>query len=246
MKTFLMTACLFLAAAGVSAPLSAGVGIWTSRGPGPVRPVIVDPVSPQVVYAGDREKVYRSDDGGQTWIESVTVIGGPAGLGSEEILTLAIDSTNPQFLYAGKSSSCPANFGSVVFKSFDGGRHWFQAQPGIGCLSVQVIAPDPSRPGTPWAGTVPTIRNTFAGTHRSDDGGLTWQRPGTPPPCTGVSDVFVKILDARSVDGHFWVFHSGLTDLGYVLSVTDTVTGLTRNYRKEPGAACGGFETSHF
>jgi hypothetical protein len=59
-------------------------------------------------------------------------------------------------------------------------------------------------------------------------------------------EVFVKILDGRSVTGHFWVFHAGLTDLGYVLSVTDTMTGEARNYRKEAGTACGGFETSHF
>ena len=429
----------------------AGVGIWTTHGPAPVRPVAVDPTSPRVVYAGTPDRVVRSDDGGQSWSISETVIG--IGVG---IQSLDVDPGNPQVLYVGKSSECPPDLAGAVFKSLDAGRTWVEAQPGIRCLSVQTIVADPLQPGTIFAATGPTLRNTSVGIYRSDDGGANWVRTGSPtcpvvfdlsvgsdrflaatggcgvwesvdrgitwtrvngglpsgaaqavqtvarvprgplewvigtlagiyrtadgtnwtetevrapttdlvadpahpgrlfaatfnqgvlrsddggrrwtafnegltvaeirsldldpsgrflyagtgqgvfqyefPACDparernclalhggrfrvslaasdartqrtaeghgaqqteefgwyslplftgneGNPEVFVKILDGRSVTGHFWVFHSGLTDLGYLLSVTDTETGETRNYRKEAGSACGGFETAHF
>ena len=59
-------------------------------------------------------------------------------------------------------------------------------------------------------------------------------------------EVFVKVLDGRAVNGKYWVFWSGLTDLEYVVTVTDTQTGQVKQYRKEPGSACGGFDTSAF
>lgn len=59
-------------------------------------------------------------------------------------------------------------------------------------------------------------------------------------------EVFVKMLDGGPVNGKYWVFYGGLTDLEYVLRVTDVSSGLTRSYLKEAGSACGGFDTSAF
>ncbi len=38
-------------------------------------------------------------------------------------------------------------------------------------------------------------------------------------------EIVVKVLDGAAVNGHFWVFFAGLSDLAYRLTVTDTVTG---------------------
>ncbi len=46
----------------------------------------------------------------------------------------------------------------------------------------------------------------------------------------GKAEVIVRVLDARRVNGHFWVYLSGLTDLEYTLTVTDTVTGRSKTY----------------
>ncbi len=49
------------------------------------------------------------------------------------------------------------------------------------------------------------------------------------------TEVVVKVLDACSVDGHFWVFASGLTNLGVTLTVTDTQKGTTMTYTNNDG-----------
>lgn len=62
-------------------------------------------------------------------------------------------------------------------------------------------------------------------------------------------EIFIKMADGRPSGGHFWVFHTGLTDLDYVLTVRDTQTGVVKNY---PGGAtngtqlCGAADTSAF
>ena len=63
-------------------------------------------------------------------------------------------------------------------------------------------------------------------------------------------EIFVKMADATSQPGsYFWVFHTGLTDLEYTLTVTDQQTGAVRTY--QGGATngtqlCGQADTSAF
>jgi hypothetical protein len=48
-------------------------------------------------------------------------------------------------------------------------------------------------------------------------------------------EVFVKMLDATSLpDADFWLFQSGLTNLPYTLTVTDSATGASKTYRNDP------------
>ena len=48
-------------------------------------------------------------------------------------------------------------------------------------------------------------------------------------------EVLVKVLDGCETNGHVWVFGASTTDLGYVIRVTDTMTGDKREYRNEAG-----------
>ena len=59
-------------------------------------------------------------------------------------------------------------------------------------------------------------------------------------------EVFVKILDGRPVNGNFWVFWGGLTDLEYTLTVTDATAGKTETYFKPGKVSQGGADTSAF
>ncbi len=48
-------------------------------------------------------------------------------------------------------------------------------------------------------------------------------------------EFLVKVLDGCSINGHFWVFASAATDVGYELSVTDAATGDRRVYTNPLG-----------
>jgi hypothetical protein len=43
-------------------------------------------------------------------------------------------------------------------------------------------------------------------------------------------ELTVKVLDGRSINGHFWVFYGALSNVQYTITVTDTQTGAMRIY----------------
>jgi len=62
----------------------------------------------------------------------------------------------------------------------------------------------------------------------------------------GGTELMVKVLDGRPVNGHFWVFWGGLTDLGYTIQLFDRVGNEDREYVNPPGSVCGGADTKAF
>jgi len=65
--------------------------------------------------------------------------------------------------------------------------------------------------------------------------------PGRVHPLTGDTgafwffhesnlELFVKVLDARAVNGRWWVFYGSLSNVEFTLTVTDTETGTPRTY----------------
>jgi Metallo-peptidase family M12/Fibronectin type III domain len=56
-------------------------------------------------------------------------------------------------------------------------------------------------------------------------------------------ELSVKILDGRPVNGHFWVFWGGLSDVGYTIHVTDTESGESHDFENPPLTLCGGAVT---
>ena len=48
-------------------------------------------------------------------------------------------------------------------------------------------------------------------------------------------EILVKVLEACALNGHVWVYGASTTDVGYSIRVTDTVTGMAKEYRNEPG-----------
>lgn len=66
-------------------------------------------------------------------------------------------------------------------------------------------------------------------------------------------EIQVKVLDGCELNGRYWVYAAASTDVGYTLSVRDTLRGTTREYRHAAGSpapavtddrafACGGPE----
>lgn len=57
-------------------------------------------------------------------------------------------------------------------------------------------------------------------------------------------ELLVKMIDATSFNGKFWVFFGGLTDLPYTLRVEDTVTGNFKQYENPFGDLIGETDTA--
>jgi hypothetical protein len=59
-------------------------------------------------------------------------------------------------------------------------------------------------------------------------------------------ELAVKVLDATTVNGRFWVYFGALTDVEYTLRVTDLTTGSVREYRNDEGTICGQADVDAF
>ncbi len=59
-------------------------------------------------------------------------------------------------------------------------------------------------------------------------------------------ELAVKVLDARSINGKFWVFYGSLTNVEFKLTVTDTLTGAMRTYFNSQGQMAGVADTEAF
>jgi photosystem II stability/assembly factor-like uncharacterized protein len=122
-----------------------------------------DPAIPDTIYAGTSEGIYRSSDGGMNWVAANKGI--PTKFGTvTNVPALAIDPTNPSFLYAGLSSGA----GVGAFRSSDGGDSWAPIDIGLTDTSVNALAISPVDSSTIYAGT------TSGGVFQSTDGGGTW------------------------------------------------------------------------
>lgn len=101
-------------------------------------------------------------------------------------------------------------------------------------FGLTLTARDPRTGATASGETIP----------KNDESGF-YTLPGLTGDANNI-EVFVKVVNATSVDGHYWVFFGGLTDFEYTLTVADTGTGKVRSYTKPAGSACGGFDTTTF
>lgn len=87
--------------------------------------LVIDPKNPDIIYAGTGDRanlandgIYKSTDGGRTWKPINTGLPVNASGRHYSILTIAIDPTDSQTIYAG-------GYGGL-YKSTDGGESWDQ------------------------------------------------------------------------------------------------------------------------
>ena len=62
----------------------------------------------------------------------------------------------------------------------------------------------------------------------------------------GNVELAVKVLDGRPINGKFWVFYGGLSDVEYTLTVTDTESGDQVSYTNPAGEICGNNDIQAF
>ena len=80
---------------------------------------------------------------------------------------------------------------------------------------------------------------------------------GTAVPLTGDTCYFwffsdnnvelvLKVVDGRAFNNRFWVFYGALSDVEYVIRVTDTATGIVRIYLNSQGSLASVADTAAF
>ena len=220
--------------------------------------LVVDPFQPFTLFGGAPSGIYRSVDAGQTFV-SVSAI--PA-------TEIVADPVHAGRLYA-------ATPGNGVLASADDGRTWSPLNAGLTAPEVDAIALDAAG-GYLYAATNSgvfvhqsadagtlvldaahpfsvTLSATDQRTGRSGAGMATavndlWGWFSIPAITSNPSnpEVFVKLLDGTAINGEYWFFYGGLTDLEYTLTVKDDTTGATKTYTKPAGSECGGSDTAAF
>ncbi|HEY9405680.1 MAG TPA: Calx-beta domain-containing protein [Pyrinomonadaceae bacterium] len=114
------------------------------------------------------EGVYRSADGGATWVKLVT-----SGMPSMAPGVLACDPSTPNTLYAGGNIT-------GLYKSTDGGANWIRVGASSLFNSVSIVV-DPKTPSTLY---VSSNTSPSGGVYKSTDGGMTWARMNSGVPTT--------------------------------------------------------------
>jgi photosystem II stability/assembly factor-like uncharacterized protein len=171
--------------------------------------VEIAPGSPQTIYVANQFWIEKSADGGETWSHILNSAmqrdcGGCGGEGDDfrYVLSLAVDPTDSNTLYAGTGGPMNTYAFGAVYKTTDGGATWTKLNGGADLdFAVADIDIDPQNPGVIWAVTNSFGFGGFGGTlYRSGDAGATWQPIFSLTPFGGAYfTVEVKPDDSNTV-----------------------------------------------
>jgi photosystem II stability/assembly factor-like uncharacterized protein len=119
-----------------------------------VNTIELDPLNPDIVYAGTTKGLFRTATKGEQWER----IG--QGLPDPFVSSIVIHPTEPTLIYVGGPRG--------VWKSPDSGTTWQVMNQGLKTLNIRALAMAPKDPRTLYAGT------NGSGLYRSTDAGETW------------------------------------------------------------------------
>ena len=130
-----------------------------------VMPYIMDPINPQVLYAGF-QNVWKTTNGGNSWTK-ISALSGPQQ-------SMAIAPSNPNYIYTASNTA--------IYRTIDGGLSWTNISSGLptGNAAITYIAIsdiDPDQVWVTFSGYSPGVK-----VFESTDGGNSWTNySGTLP-----------------------------------------------------------------
>jgi photosystem II stability/assembly factor-like uncharacterized protein len=142
---------------------------WERRGTQGQVPTIwslaVDPVEPQILFAGTRPAgVYRSRDGGLHWEKLAVDIAQECSIGTPFVTSVLVDPDDHLTVWAGVEID-------GVFRSLDGGDTWTHVETGLYDPDIHAMTIAATQPKRVY---VSTAREVFASINR----GESWQPLG--------------------------------------------------------------------
>jgi hypothetical protein len=183
----------------------------------------LDPASPSTAYFGTGSGVFRTEDGGTTWLPFSN------GLTSPNVGALAVTPGRPSILYAGTA-----------------GNSLFQLtvrEAGTSCVpggTTLCLAGERFRVEASFrSSSSSSVSSAHTLSISSATGGFWFFDPDN-------LELVVKVLDGRSLNGHFWLFYGALTNVEYTLTVTDTESGAVKTYFNPQGRLASVADTSAF
>ena len=129
-----------------------------------VTPYVLDPVNPQILYAG-YVNIWKTTNGGTSWSKI-------SNFTTSTFNALAVAPSNPNYIYASKSST--------LYRTTDGGANWTTISTGLPGLYISYIAVASNDPNKIWV----TLSAYTSGqkVYASTNGGTTWTNySGTLP-----------------------------------------------------------------
>jgi photosystem II stability/assembly factor-like uncharacterized protein len=141
-----------------------------------INALVIDPVTPNTVYAGGPSGVFKTTDSGKNW--------GKTSLTNTAVNAMVIDPVAQTTLYVGTDGG--------VLKSTNGGESWINA----GLYRVRALAIDPVTPTTLFVGTE-------GGVFKSTNSGEDWRdisRGMDRPPNGGQTGFAVVALVINPID----------------------------------------------
>ncbi|NKB80699.1 MAG: hypothetical protein GKS05_02140 [Nitrospirales bacterium] len=118
--------------------------------------LVIDPVTPDTVYAATTRGVFKTINRGETWKGLGTV--GSKGY----VSSMAIDPRNPNILYIATAEG--------VQKSVDGGNTWVFMNKGLDNINIRAIRLHPQDDHVLYIGT------NGGGAYHSANGGMDWSK----------------------------------------------------------------------
>lgn len=161
---------------------------WSSGGPAGVNisAVAIHPTNTSIVFAGGDGGVYKTVDGGTTWLAVKT---------GNSVYSLGIDPLTPDTVYAGAWEG--------VYKTTDGGDTWQAYNEGLPYgPSIRTFAIDPGTPSTVYVGTI------RYGIFKSLNGGSSWASVNTGLPSE--VDVYALSVDPVSTNTLYAATSAGI------------------------------------
>ena len=165
--------------------------------------ITVDAQTPSVVYAGTSGGVFRSADFGAHWVS--------LGFHEATINAVVPDPASP----------------STVYAAMTNGLCRITLAPTVPCATgseTLCLGSGRFRVELTWRGKIESERGTGQAVPISDDTGYFWFFDAANV------ELVLKVLDGTAINGAFWVFYGALSDLEYVITVTDGVTGAIQSY----------------